>query len=504
MAEPGYASKRGWLTKQGHIFHTWKKRFFVLDEQLLKYYKSSDEGSSSETPNLSELKGCINLLNCKVQAIGPADGESRPNCFRVTPMSNKIFLIQAGDEASRDQWMDVIRENSQPRAGGSGQPPEQPDATVGMEPSALQVPNVGEGDSKVTLGDFELLKVIGRGTYGKVMQVRRKDTGEIFAMKVLKKENIFARNDPKDLQHTIAERNVLALVNNQAHPFILGLKFAFHTPAKLYYVLNFCNGGDLYYLLSRCKKFKEHQARFYAAEVFMALQHLHSLGVIYRDLKPENVLLVTPPASKREPPKDYSVALIDFGGATWESQHHSSVVCTRQYRPPEVTLGLGWDQNVDLWSVGCILVELWTGTVLFSTHDEVEHLALMERILGTLPRRLLRNAVFRRSEKTFRHGCLKWPDRAMDRHSEDFVRSQPRLREIIGGECAEDEERNFEPLRWTEEMGHFYDFIWRLLEYLPEHRMSAEAALRHPFLSAVPPRQQRAIAALRVGDACSS
>ena len=68
----------------------------------------------------------------------------------------------------------------------------------------------------------------------------------------------------------------------QAHPFILGLKFAFHTPAKLYYVLNFCNGGDLYYLLSRCKKFKEHQARFYAAEVFLALQHLHSLGVIYR------------------------------------------------------------------------------------------------------------------------------------------------------------------------------------------------------------------------------
>jgi serine/threonine protein kinase len=89
--------------------------------------------------------------------------------------------------------------------------------------------------------------------------VRRKDNGEIFAMKVLKKESIFARNDPKDLQHTIAERNVLALVNTAEHPFILGLKFAFHTPAKLYYVLNYCNGGDLYYLLSRCKRFKEGQ-----------------------------------------------------------------------------------------------------------------------------------------------------------------------------------------------------------------------------------------------------
>ena len=78
--------------------------------------------------------------------------------------------------------------------------------------------------------------------------------------------------DPKDLQHTIAERNVLALVNTSEHPFLLGLRFAFHTPAKLYYMLNFCNGGDLYFLLSRCKKFKEGQARFYAGEVFCALQ----------------------------------------------------------------------------------------------------------------------------------------------------------------------------------------------------------------------------------------
>ena len=82
--------------------------------------------------------------------------------------------------------------------------------------------------------------------------------------------------DPKDLQHTIAERNVLALVNTSEHPFLLGLRFAFHTPAKLYYVLNFCNGGDLYFLLSRCKKFKEGQARFYAGEVFCALQVIAS------------------------------------------------------------------------------------------------------------------------------------------------------------------------------------------------------------------------------------
>ena len=95
------------------------------------------------------------------------------------------------------------------------------------EPDAKDVKNTahpGGPDAEVSLADFELLKVIGRGTYGKVMQVRRKDTNEVFAMKVLKKEAVFARNDPKDLQHTIAERNVLALVNNQSHPFSLGLK----------------------------------------------------------------------------------------------------------------------------------------------------------------------------------------------------------------------------------------------------------------------------------------
>jgi serine/threonine protein kinase len=96
------------------------------------------------------------------------------------------------------------------------------------------------------------------------MQVRRKQTKEIFAMKVLKKEAVFARGDPKDLQHTIAERNVLALLNAKAHPFILGLKYAFHTQSKLYYVMHFCNGGDLYYLLSRCKKFRESQVGDYA------------------------------------------------------------------------------------------------------------------------------------------------------------------------------------------------------------------------------------------------
>ena len=262
----------------GHIFRTWKKRWFVLEEQLLKYYKAADESTSSsaaagqpETVGDSDMKGCISIQSCKVVALAPADAAGRSYCFQLTPVPGKIFLICASDEQSREQWMEAIKLNAAPREGGAAT--TATDQTPAPEPPEPQPEDVGNviGKETVTLADFELLKVIGRGTYGKVMQVRRRDTGEILAMKVLKKENIFARNDPKDLQHTISERNVLALVNNEAHPFILGLRtpllswrqiavvcsqstvvplagYAFHTPAKLYYVLNFCNGGDLYYL----------------------------------------------------------------------------------------------------------------------------------------------------------------------------------------------------------------------------------------------------------------
>lgn len=170
----------------------------------------------------------------------------------------------------------------------------------------------------LTIDSFELLKVIGKGSFGKVMQVRKRDTLRIYALKTIRKSHIVARSE---VTHTLAERTVLAKVNN---PFIVPLKFSFQSPEKLYLVLAFVNGGELFHHLQREGKFNETRSRFYAAELLCALEHLHSFNVIYRyvctsfakkrakvidllffisDLKPENILL------------DYTghIALCDFG-----------------------------------------------------------------------------------------------------------------------------------------------------------------------------------------------
>ena len=137
--------------------------------------------------------------------------------------------------------------------------------------------------------DFELRKVLGKGGYGKVFQVRKlsgEDKGKVYAMKVLKKATI-VRNQ-KDTAHTKAERNILEAVK---HPFIVDLIYAFQTKGKLYLILEYLSGGELFMHLEREGIFLEDTACFYVAEITLALEHLHRQGIIYRDLKPENILL---------------------------------------------------------------------------------------------------------------------------------------------------------------------------------------------------------------------
>lgn len=212
-------------------------------------------------------------------------------------------------------------------------------------------------ESEARLDSFKMIEVIGKGSFGKVFLVREIKTDYMYALKVLRKDNIIKRNQ---VEHTKTERNVLGYVN---HPFIVGLKMAFQSKDKLYFVLDYCAGGELFFHLSKVGKFQEPRAAFYAAEIVLALSHIHALDIVYRDLKPENVLLDA---------KGH-VRLTDFGlskeGISSSSSGATSFCGTPEYLAPEILNRQGHGRAVDWWSLGALLYEMLTGLPPFYSRD---------------------------------------------------------------------------------------------------------------------------------------
>ncbi|KAG6880075.1 hypothetical protein C0992_006887 [Termitomyces sp. T32_za158] len=210
----------------------------------------------------------------------------------------------------------------------------------------------------LTPRDFEFLKLIGRGTFGKVFQVRKRDTKRIYAMKVLSKKEIVAK---KEVAHTIGERKILQ--RSLDSPFLVGLKFSFQTDSDLYLVTDFKSGGELFWHLQRETRFSEERARFYIAELVLALEHLHKFDIVYRDLKPENILLDA----------TGHVALCDFGlsKADLRSDEFTTTFCgTTEYLAPEILLSEhGYSKIVDFWSLGVLLFEMCCGWSPFYAED---------------------------------------------------------------------------------------------------------------------------------------
>jgi serine/threonine protein kinase len=220
------------------------------------------------------------------------------------------------------------------------------------------------------LDSFRMIKVVGKGSFGKVFLVREKQTNEMFALKVLKKDNIIKRNQ---VEHTRTERSVLGYVK---HPFIVGLNMAFQSKDKLYFVLDYCAGGELFFHLGKVGKFSEQRACFYAAEITLAIAYVHNLDIVYRDLKPENVLLDS----------RGHVRLTDFGlskeGISNSSSGANSFCGTPEYLAPEILNRQGHGRAVDWWSLGALLYEMLTGLPPFYCRDREK---LFEKIRrGTL------------------------------------------------------------------------------------------------------------------------
>ncbi|XP_052808767.1 ribosomal protein S6 kinase alpha-1-like isoform X2 [Mya arenaria] len=214
--------------------------------------------------------------------------------------------------------------------------------------------SIGKDGERVDPSNFELLKVLGQGSFGKVFLVRKitgKDAGTLFAMKVLKKATLKVR----DRQRTKMERDILADVN---HPYIVRLHYAFQTEGKLYLILEFLRGGDLFTRLSKEVMFTEEDVKFYLAELALALDHLHKVGIVYRDLKPENILLDS----------DGHIKLTDFGlskESLFEDKKTYSFCGTVEYMAPEVVNRKGHGTAADWWSYGVLMFEMLTGALPF-------------------------------------------------------------------------------------------------------------------------------------------
>ncbi|XP_068637329.1 serine/threonine-protein kinase AFC1-like [Aristolochia californica] len=330
---------------------------------------------------------------------------------------------------------------------------------------------------------YRILSKMGEGTFGQVLDCWDMERKEAVAVKVIRSTNKY--RDAAMIEIDVLQR----LARHD-----LGSSCCVQIRNWFDYRNHICIvfeklGPSLYDFLRKnsYRAFPIDLVRDLGRQLLESVAFMHDLRLIHTDLKPENILLVSSECirvpdykfvsrSSKDGayykclPKSSSIKLIDFRSTTFEHQDHTYVVSTRHYLAPEVILGLGWNYSCDLWSVGCILVELCSGEALFQTHENLEHLAMMEWVLGPLPKHMVHRAD-RRSEKYFKRGMrLDWPDGATSRESMKAVWKLPRLQNLV--------------MQLVDHSaGDLIDLLQGLLEYDPDERLKAREALRHPIVT---------------------
>ncbi|KAI8568842.1 hypothetical protein RHMOL_Rhmol02G0231700 [Rhododendron molle] len=341
-----------------------------------------------------------------------------------------------------------------------------------------------EGHYVFSFGDnltprYKILTKMGEGTFGRVLECWDRQTREYVAIKVV-------RSIRKYREAAMIEIDVLQNLakNEGGGSRCVQIRNWFDYRNHICIVFEKL-GPSLFDFLKRNKycPFPVDLVREFGRQLLESVAYMHDLSLIHTDLKPENILLVSSeyvklPGCKRKAsdethfrclPKSSAIKLIDFGSTAFDNQSHSSIVSTRHYRAPEVILGLGWTYPCDLWSIGCILVELCSGEALFQTHENLEHLAMMERVLGPLPEHIVQKAD-RGAEKYFRRGSrLNWPEGAISRESIRAVNKMDRLKNLVSRHVVG-------ASRFS-----LIDLLHGLLKFDPSERITARDALNHPF-----------------------
>jgi len=262
-------------------------------------------------------------------------------------------------------------------------------------------------NNKLSLDDFLMLNVIGKGSYGKVLLVRKKEDQNIYAMKILKKKNMIKR---KQVDHINTERKIMEVIDNQ---FIVKLRYAFQTNQKLYLVTDYCPGGELFYHIQKVGKFNEEAAKFYAAQLVLAIEHLHKNNIVYRDLKPENVLI----------DKEGYIKITDFGLSKQNilDNHSANSFCgTPEYLAPEIIENSGHGKAVDWWSLGAIIYEMLTGLPPFYSKERETLFSNIKKVKIEYPKYLSKKAV-----SLFQDFFVRDPDKRLGAKGTDEIKSHP-------------------------------------------------------------------------------
>lgn len=245
--------------------------------------------------------------------------------------------------------------------GGVVPSPQKAVSKATAPPATMASEMPASSDRAVTLDDFNFLAVLGKGNFGKVMLAEEKHTGQLYAIKVLKKEFII-END--EIDSTRSEKRVFLTAAREQHPFLLNLHSCFQTETRVYFVMEYVSGGDLMLHIQR-EQFNLHRARFYAAEVLLALEYFHKHGIIYRDLKLDNIMLTL----------DGHIKIADYGlckEGMWHGHTTATFCGTPEFMAPEILLEQRYGRAVDWWAFGILLYEMLLGQAPFRGDDEDE------------------------------------------------------------------------------------------------------------------------------------